>query len=377
MVRLTINQRLVETPEEFTVLDAARQLGITIPTLCHFDGLKPYGGCRLCLVEVTLGNRTQLTTSCTYPVAEGLTVLTDTDKVLEARRFVMDLLLSRCPEVPALKEMARQLGVLEPSFPKGESDCILCGKCVRMCHEVQHVGAVGLVGRGHKREVTTPFGEFSQVCRTCGACAFVCPTGHFHDIGKISGKTAKPKATEFNLGLNSRGNIYRLYPQAVPSTPVIDRSNCVQLLTGDCGLCAQSCSAGAIDFSQQDATLTITSGAAVLAPGFQPFDPSGLSVYGYGRFPNVLTSLEFERILSPSGPYKGHVMRPLDRREPQKIAWLHCVGMRSDREGAHPYCSNFCCMAALKQAIIAREHIGPGAGHGPVLHGHAHPPQGF
>ena len=97
----------------------------------------------------------------------------------------------------------------------------------------------------------------------------------------------------------------------------------------------------------------------ILAPGFEIFDPSHLAPYNYTRSPNILTSLEFERILSPSGPYKGHIMRPLDRREPRKIAWLHCVGMRSDREGEHPYCANFCCMAALKQAIIAREHIGP------------------
>jgi heterodisulfide reductase subunit A len=96
-----------------------------------------------------------------------------------------------------------------------------------------------------------------------------------------------------------------------------------------------------------------------LSPGFELFDPTMLKTYHYGTSPNVLTNLEFERILSPSGPYKGHVMRPYDRREPRKIAWLHCVGMRSTQEGTHGYCSNFCCMAALKQAIIAREHIGP------------------
>ena len=99
-------------------------------------------------------------------------------------------------------------------------------------------------------------------------------------------------------------------------------------------------------------------GAVILAPGFKPFDPSHLEAYGYGKYPNVYTSLEFERILSPGGPYAGHVVRRSDHKEPAKIAWLHCVGMRSDREGEYPYCSNFCCMAALKQAAIAREHIG-------------------
>ncbi len=359
MISLTIDGRKVEVSPGSTVLDAARQLGVNIPTLCHYEGMKPYGGCRLCLVEVSFNGRSQLATSCIYPVAEGLQVRTDTAEVLEARRFVMDLLLSRCPEVPALQEFARQVGLEAPSFPKGDSDCILCGKCVRMCQEVQHAAAIGMVGRGAKRQVMTPFGEFSHTCRTCGACQFVCPTGHFKDIGAISGKTAIPKPSEFNQGLVQRGNIFRTYPQAVPATPSIDRNNCIQLTTGDCGLCAEVCTAEAIDYTQQNETVTIQAGAAILAPGFKPFDPSGLDVYGFGRFPNVYSSLEFERILSPAGPYAGHIQRRSDGKEPARIAWVHCVGMRSEREGAHEYCSNFCCMAALKQAVIAREHIGP------------------
>ena len=358
MINLTINDRPIEVPEGTTVLEAAKKLGLNIPTLCHFEGLKPYGGCRLCMVEVTAGPRTLLTTSCTYPVAEGLVVQTDTEEVQEARKFVMDLLLSRCPEVPALQVMAQELGLAEPSFPKGESDCILCGKCVRMCQEVQHASAIGMMGRGAKREVMTPFGEFSATCRTCGACLFVCPTGHINDLAKISGKTPQPKFSEFNARLVSQGNISRLYPQAVPATPSIDPGNCIAIKTGDCGLCSQVCPAGAIDYQQQDETVKLDVGAVILAPGFKTFDPSNISAYGYGKYPNVYTSLEFERILSPGGPFAGHVVRRSDHKEPQKIAWLHCVGMRSDREGEYPYCSNFCCMAALKQAAIAREHIG-------------------
>jgi heterodisulfide reductase subunit A2 len=358
MINLTINDRPIEVEEGTTVLEAAKKLGLNIPTLCHFEGLKPYGGCRLCVVEVTAGPRTQLTTSCTYPVAEGLVVQTDTEEVQEARKFVMDLLLSRCPDVPALQVMAAEMGLAEPSYPKGESDCILCGKCVRMCHEVQHASAIGMMGRGAKREVMTPFGDFSASCRTCGACLFVCPTGHINDLAKISGKTPKPKFSEFNARLVSQGNISRLYPQAVPATPSIDPGNCIAIKTGDCGLCSQVCPAGAIDYQQKDETVNLDIGAVILAPGFKTFDPSHLDAYGYGKYPNVYTSLEFERILSPGGPYHGHVVRRSDHQEPQKIAWLHCVGMRSDREGEYPYCSNFCCMAALKQAAIAREHIG-------------------
>ena len=192
MVKLTINDRQVEVPEGTTLLEAARKVSISIPTLCYYEAIKPYGGCRLCAVQVTQGNRTQITASCTYPVSEGLQVVTDAPRALAVRRLVIDLLWSRCPDSPELQEIARQLGVMEPSFSKGHDDCILCGKCTRVCTELQGVGAISFVGRGAKRQVTTPFGEFSEVCRTCGACAFVCPTGHIKDIAKISGKEPEP-----------------------------------------------------------------------------------------------------------------------------------------------------------------------------------------
>jgi heterodisulfide reductase subunit A len=178
-----------------------------------------------------------------------------------------------------------------------------------------------------------------EKCTACGDCQRACPA---------------QAVNEFNLGLDRRTATYIKYPQAVPRAYSIDRETCL-----GCGLCQKVCLAGAVKYDDEPRLREVEVGAVILAPGFEIFDPSHLSPYNYGKSPNILTSLEFERILSPSGPYKGHVMRPLDRREPRKIAWLHCVGMRSDREGAHPYCSNFCCMVALKQAIIAREHIGP------------------
>jgi heterodisulfide reductase subunit A len=356
MVRLSINDRVVEVPEGTTVLEAARQLGIKIPTLCHYEAVKPYGGCRLCLVEVTAGNQTRLTSSCTYLVAEGLQVVTDSEEVLEARRFVLDLLWSRCPEVPVLRDLAQQLSLKEPSFPPGESDCILCGKCVRVCTELQGVGAIGLVGRGAKRQVTTPFGEFSQVCRTCGACAFVCPTGHIDNVADISGKQPRPLLSEFEAGLSGRGAMYRLYPQAVPNTPVIDREHCVHMLTNDCGACAQVCPAGAIDYEQKDSKTTLKAGAVILAPGFKPFHPGHYLPYHYTAYSNVVTSMEFERILSASGPFAGHLVRPSDHQEPHRIAWFQCVGSRNLHDFDHPYCSAVCCMYAIKQALIAQEH---------------------
>jgi heterodisulfide reductase subunit A len=159
---------------------------------------------------------------------------------------------------------------------------------------------------------------------------------------------------EYNAGLDRRAATYIQYPQAVPLAYAIDRETCL-----GCGLCEKVCLAGAINYGDLKRLRNLEVGAVILAPGYQVFDPSRLSTYLYGKSPNVVTSLELERILSPSGPYKGHVMRPLDREIPEKIAWIHCVGMRSEQEGAHPYCSNFCCMASLKQAVIAREHIGP------------------
>jgi NADPH-dependent glutamate synthase beta subunit-like oxidoreductase/NADH:ubiquinone oxidoreductase subunit E len=185
MVKLTINDKLVEVPEGTTVLEAARQAGIKVPTLCHYEAIKPYGGCRLCVVEITAGGRTSMTASCSYPVAEGIKVLTDTPEVLEARRLVIDLLWSRCPDLPILKSIALELGVKEPSFPLGDSTCVLCDLCTRVCNEIEHAGVIGMQGRGAKREVTTPFGEFSDVCQSCGACGFVCPTACIHDVVKI------------------------------------------------------------------------------------------------------------------------------------------------------------------------------------------------
>jgi len=353
MIALLIDNQMVEVPPGTMVLEAARKLGISIPTLCHYEGVAPTGGCRLCLVEVTSGNRTQLTTACTYPVADGLIVQTETKDVREGRRLVMDLLLSRCPEVPALQEMARQLGVLEPTFSRGQNDCILCGKCVRVCHELQGVGAIGMVGRGAKREVVTPFGERSSICRTCGACEFICPTGHFTNIGLISGKTPKPKMDEFNAGLSKRGTIFRLYPQAVPNTPAIEAGNCIQLLTGDCGVCAKTCPAEAIDYKQQAREVSLDVGSIILTAGFDETDATPYLSYGLGVFPNVVTSIQFERILSASGPFGGVITRPGDGRHPKRIAFLQCVG---SRDKGHPFCSSVCCMYATKEAVIAREH---------------------
>ena len=176
-------------------------------------------------------------------------------------------------------------------------------------------------------------------CTACGNCAEKCPT-------KVP--------DEYNEGLGYRKAIHIKYAQAVPLAYVIDAEHCKYLTEGKCGLCATKfCKTGAIDFSQKPETKEITVGSIILAPGFDEFDPSPFYNYGYKRFKNVVTSIEFERILNASGPYKGEVLRPSDREHPKKVAFIQCVG---SRDTAHPYCSSVCCTYAIKESVVAKEH---------------------
>ncbi|MEJ2068986.1 MAG: NAD(P)H-dependent oxidoreductase subunit E [Syntrophobacterales bacterium] len=199
MIKLTINDKMVEVPEGTTILQAARQEGIKIPTLCYYEAIKPYGGCRLCVVEVTRDGRTALTASCSYPVAEGIQVLTDTERVLKVRRLVIDLLWSRSPDLPILASIAHELGLERPSYPMGDSQCILCDLCTRVCSELEQLGVIGMQGRGTKREVLTPFGELASVCQECGVCGFVCPTAWIHEVAKIAAPCALTCPAEINV----------------------------------------------------------------------------------------------------------------------------------------------------------------------------------
>ncbi len=179
MLNLTINGERIQVPEGTTVLEAARQAGIHIPTLCHHEELPSYGACRLCLVEINQNGRTLITTSCTRTVEAGMEVRTDTPSVQQTRRVMADLLLSRCPGVPAVQRAAAELGVEKPSFPSDhpEEDCILCGLCVRACDEIAQKHVLGFVGRGPERRVTTAFDTHVEICDTCNQCIPYCPTG--------------------------------------------------------------------------------------------------------------------------------------------------------------------------------------------------------
>jgi polyferredoxin/ferredoxin len=179
MVELTINGEKIQVVEGTTVLDAATQAGVDIPTLCHHSELTPYGACRMCVMEVGRNGRSTVTTSCTCAVEEGMEIKTDSPRVWQTRRMMADLLLSRCPQVPAIQRMAASVGVQEPRFPaeRPDEDCILCGLCVRACQEIAGEHVLGFVERGPDRRITTAFDTRLDVCDTCNQCIPFCPTG--------------------------------------------------------------------------------------------------------------------------------------------------------------------------------------------------------
>ena len=175
MVTLTIDGRKVQAEEGSTLLKAARKANILIPQLCSNEELEPYGACRLCVVEITYKNRTRIVASCIYEVAEGLEVNTRSERVLNVRKLVIELLLARNPRHPSLLKIAEDLGVQKSRFEADIKGCILCGQCIRTCREVVGVSAIGYEGRGINKRVATPFEESPPDCIACGSCHFVCP----------------------------------------------------------------------------------------------------------------------------------------------------------------------------------------------------------
>lgn len=177
-------------------------------------------------------------------------------------------------------------------------------------------------------------------CTGCGICIEKCPW---------------KAPNKFEQGLKERKAIYVPYAQAIPNIPVIDRETCTYFKNGKCKACQKFCGQDAIDFTMTDKEIKLNVGSVILTPGYEAFDAKLKGEYGYGRYPNVVTSLEFERILSASGPYQGKVLRPSDKQHPHKIAWIQCVGSRDTSIG-NGYCSVVCCMYAVKEAVIAAMH---------------------
>ncbi len=242
-----------------------------------------------------------------------------------------------------------RMAQLDKTFPTNDcAMCILSPKLVECGRHLnielltysQILDAQGVPGNFKVKVLKRARSVDESLCTGCGVCQEKCPW-----------KTE----SEFEQGLAQRKAIYILYAQAMPNIPVIDREICAYFQRGKCRACEKFCPAHAIDFSQTDQELEIQAGAIILAPGYEIFDPRLRGEYGYGRYKNVITSLEFERILSASGPYQGEILRPGDKKHPKRIAWIQCVGSR-DQSLGRGFCSSVCCMYAIKEAIIAREH---------------------
>jgi len=356
-VEIKIDGVVYMVEEGKTILEACKENEIHVPTICHHDALPTHGSCRLCIVEVEFGGRTKLQTSCTYSVSPGLEVRTNTERVERSRKMTMELLLTRCPEEKMVQDLAKEMGVGEPRFPKRDDNCLLCGLCVRMC-ERMGAFAISFTGRGMDRELGTPFMEANAVCMTCGACYSICPTSRFNPtkVERASGNKPIPLTNEFDENLSERKVINIPFIGAVPRVVSIDREHCVHMATGNCGVCQEICERDAIDYEMKDKLLEIDAGNIIVATGLDVWDPTPLKEYGYGKYPNVVTALEFERLSNIDGPTCGIISRRSDGKTPNKIAWILGIGPKGhEKKGVDG--SSISYIYAIKQAITAKEIV--------------------
>jgi heterodisulfide reductase subunit A len=241
-----------------------------------------------------------------------------------------------------------RMAQLDKTFPT--NDCSLCILAPKMAECSRHPN-VTLHTNSEVKSVAGSAGAFTvevlkrarfvkeSVCTGCLECTQKCPT-------KVP--------DEFDLGLRMREAVYTYFMQAVPAVASIDRENCLYLTKGRCGICKRVCQPGAIDYEQSDLEISLDVSAIVVATGFDPFDPAVVKPYGYGKYRNVITSMEYERLISASGPTGGHLWRQSDREPVKKLAFLQCVGSRDLKHNR--FCSSVCCMYATKEAILANEH---------------------
>ncbi len=242
-----------------------------------------------------------------------------------------------------------KMAQLDKTFPTNDcSMCILSPKLI----ECERNANIEIITLAEVKEIAGEAGQFKvtlrkkpryideDLCTNCGQCTLYCPL-----------RVPDP----YNEGMSGTRNVRIHFPQAIPAVPYLDPTKCLFMTRGVCQICTSACQRRAIDFGQKEELLELDVGAVILALGFDPFDPKTKPAYGYGQFPDVVTSVEFERILSATGPFKGHVRRPSDGKEPKKIAWIQCVGSRDPSVG-RGYCSSVCCMYAIKEAMLAKEH---------------------
>lgn len=240
---------------------------------------------------------------------------------------------------------------LDKTFPT--NDCSMCILSPKLVECDRHLN-IELMTQSEIVDVSGEAGKFAvsvkkspsyidpEKCIACGHCADKCPR-KVDDV--------------FNAGMGKRKVAYIKYGQTVPLKYVIDGENCIYLQKNRCKACEKFCPTDAINFEDAEKQVTVNVGAVILAPGFSPFDPSTIESYGYSQIPDLVTGIEFERLLSANGPCMGHLVRPSDNKEPKKIAWIQCVGSRNTNRCKNGYCSTVCCMYAMKQALVTAEHL--------------------
>ena len=243
-----------------------------------------------------------------------------------------------------------KMAQLDKTFPTNDcSTCILAPK-ISDCYNHELVTTYTY---SELKNLTGTKGNFTatieqkpryvdvDLCTGCSECIEKCPV---------------TVNDEFNQGIDSRKAIYKYQDQAVPNVVNIDADNCLMLTKGVCGICSKTCDKGAINYKQEKQTMDLDVASVVFAAGYDAFSGNIVSEYGYLNYDNVITSLEYERYLSASGPTGGHVVRPSDGKEAEKIAFLHCAGSRDIRSDTN-YCSSVCCMYSIKQSLITKEHL--------------------
>jgi heterodisulfide reductase subunit A len=252
--------------------------------------------------------------------------------------------------VERLPTIGGKMALLYKVFPTNDcAPCILAPKTayanihprINLLTNTEVKSVSGYIGNFDVRVVQTPRYIDTEKCTGCGECVKKCPCGVVDDV--------------YSVGMGERQAIYIPYDQAIPKKAVIDAQNCLYFRKGVCRLCEKECPTDAINFEQQSKTIEIKAGAIIVATGFDEYNPSPKSEYGYGRYVNVITQFQLARLLDIDGPTAGKLLRPSDGQEPGTVVMIQCVGSRDKK--ANDYCSSICCMYALKHAQMIREMI--------------------